>query len=216
MASATEVIYTDGACSSNGADYARGGFGLFIAKTSVFDGPAQIKRKGERMFFKDAMFNVTNIRMEGLAIVSALALYADALIVNVDGSKSPLDRLNSIDVYRTKNLKFAYGDEELKTQTASQADMIEIVTDSEFWINVIQKWILGWIHKNIVFSKKNPDILLMVRYYTELLKQNNIQVVFTHVRSHQKGARTIHADGNDVADRLATQSVFNASAGFEQ
>lgn len=212
----SELIYTDGACSKNGSQDAIGGFGFFVAKTTVFNGPAKISRKGERMVFQDGMFNVTNIRMEGLAIVSVLALYADALILNVDGSNNPLARLNMIDVYRTANLKFKYDTSELATSNNLEVDAIEIVTDSEFWINVIQKWMPGWIHKNAASNKKNPDILLIVCYYTELLKQNGVQVIFTHVRSHQKGARTAHADGNDIADKLATRAAYNISSCYEQ
>jgi hypothetical protein len=194
-----------------------GGFGVFVAKTKIFSGPARISRKGESMFLKDVVFNITNIRMEGLAIVSVLALYVDALIVNENGSNNPVTRLNSIDVYRTEDLKFEYDPQELVHTRGpnAQVDAIEIVTDSEFWINVIQKWMPEWIRKNVAFDKKNPDILLMVRYYTELLKQNGVQVIFTHVRSHQKGARTAHADGNDIADQLATRATYNVSLRFE-
>jgi ribonuclease HI len=216
----SELIYTDGACSKNGSKDATGGFGVFVAKTKIFSAPTRISRKGEIMFLEDVVFNVTNIRMEGLAIVSVLALYADALIVNVDGSKDPVTRLNSVDVFRTAGLSFKDGSTELARERGPNSqviatDAIEIVTDSEFWINVIQKWMPGWIRKNVAFDKKNPDILLMVHYYTELLKQHGLQVIFTHVRSHQKGARTAHAGGNDIADRLATGAANNVSSNFE-
>lgn len=215
MSACSEVIYTDGACSKNGSIDAMGGFGIFLSATQVFDGPAKISRKGERMSSSDVTYNVTNIRMEGLAIVSVLALYADALITNSGSGKGPLDRLNGIDIYRTEHLKVDYGESELATGVKPETSEIQIVTDSEFWINVIERWMPGWIRKNVLHDKKNPDILLMARYYTELLKQNGVRVVFTHVRSHQRGARTVHADGNDIADILATKAASNMSSRFE-
>ncbi len=72
----------------------------------------------------------------------------------------------------------------------------------------------SWIRKGILNEKKNPDLLLMLCYYIELFKQNCVQIQFTHVRSHQKGKRTAHADVNDIADQLATSSVTNPTNKF--
>ena len=209
---ATELIYTDGACSGNGSKSATGGFGMFIAKTKIFKTPIKINRKGESMSLKNETFNVTNIRMEGLAIVSTLALYADALISNTE-EETVVNRLNKLS-FDANDKKIVYGPNELVVCTITKKATIEIVTDSLFWINVIEKWMPGWVRKGIVMEKKNPDILLLLRYYTELLKQNKITVILTHVRSHQKGTRTEHADGNDVADVLATSSASNSSKKF--
>ena len=217
MASPSELIYTDGACTGNGTASATGGFGIYIAKTHLFDAAIMINRKGEQMSYQDATYSVTNIRMEGLAIVSVLALYADALLLRVAGSTDPLTRLAEIDVYRTFGT-FLYDPTELKVELESEKlpiDSIEIVTDSQFWIRVIQDWMPVWVRKNIVLEKKNPDILLMIRYYTELLKHNGVRVILTHVHSHQKGARTAHADGNDVADVLACKAVNNLTTAFQ-
>jgi hypothetical protein len=63
-------------------------------------------------------------------------------------------------------------------------------------------------------EKKNVDILLLLHYYTTILKQNGIEVEYVHVRSHQVGKRTEHADGNDVADVLATSSAQNINTKF--
>ena len=212
----TELIYTDGACSANGTKNAKGGFGLYIPKSTLFTTPIKVNRKGEHMIFKfndiAETFYVTNIRMEGLAIVSTLALYSDMLISNTDGNDL-LNRLNEIS-FQTDNLKVVYDTNELKSIGPTKKAIIEIVTDSLFWINVIESWMPGWIRKGIVMEKKNPDILLLLLYYTELLKQNGITVIYTHVKSHQKGKRTEHADGNDVADVLATSSVENKTNEF--
>ncbi len=209
-----ELIYTDGACSGNGTARSTGGFGMFIANTSVFPAPIKINRKGVHMEFSDQTLYVTNIRMEGLAIVSTLALYSKTLI---DGTEvnDPIQCLNSDDPFNVDNYKVVYSPDELKVFKAVPATTVEIVTDSQFWINVVESWMPSWIRKGIVMQKKNPDILLMLSYYMEKLKQNGITVIFTHVKSHQKGKRSAHADGNDVADVLATSAVKNHGNDFK-
>lgn len=215
----TEIIYTDGACSKNGTVNATGGFGMFIAKSDIFSSPLKINQKGKQMTLSQTtdVYYVTNIRMEGLAIVSTLALYADVLIKNVSSNDvHALDRLNSIDPFDTTGLKVKYLPTELKSNNKVRSDIkVEIVTDSLFWINVVESWMPSWIKKNILMQKKNPDILLMLNYYLELLSQNGIKIKFTHVRSHQKGKRTEHADGNDVADVLATSAAANSNYNFQ-
>ena len=82
-----------------------------------------------------------------------------------------------------------------------------IVTDSKFWMDVIQKWMAGWVRKNQLLEKKNPDLLLWLYYFLTLMDHNNMKLELIHVRSHQKGARTEHADDNDIADLLATSAA---------
>ena len=138
------------------------------------------------------------------------------LILRKSNSTNILDRLNSIDPFNTNDMKVKYLPKELKINKNQSSDVtIEIVTDSLFWINVIETWMPNWIKKNILFEKKNVDILLMLHYFWELFIQNNITVKLTHVKSHQKGKRTEHADGNDVADVLATSSVNNTNHLFQ-
>lgn len=212
---ASEVIYTDGACSKNGTPQSTGGFGIFLATTDIFRSTNKVNRKGETMRYDGETFYITNIRMEGLAIVSSLAVYANVLIDNPPiGKPDLLDRLNQCDVFKLDGLKVNYEFDELRASNPVEPILIEIITDSQFWINVIESWMSGWIRKKIMMEKKNPDILLMLHYYMELFRQNNITIKYTHVRSHQRGKRTIHADGNDVADRLATSSVKNPSTDF--
>lgn len=218
----TELIYTDGACSGNGSVKAAGGFGLFIAQSELTT-PLKINQKGFPMEFKingkmQGFFHVTNIRMEGLAIVATLALYVNTLIDDISvGKPDILKRLNQCNPFNTDKFKTAYGPNELRSSNVRKDISIEIVTDSKFWMDVIQhpSWMPKWVDKGILLEKANPDILLMILYYTEVLKQNEIEVVYTHVRSHQKkGKRTKHADGNDMADLLATSAVKNPTTDF--
>lgn len=211
----TEIIYTDGACNKNGTPRSTGGFGLFIARSSISSKPIKINCKGKHMEYNGDTLYVTNIRMEGLAIVAALALYADVLINNIPSEAvNVVKRLNECKPFKLDGLKTTYAPNELKTPAMGKSTIIEIVTDSLFWINVIESWMPGWVRKGVMAEKKNPDILLMIRYYTELFKQNCVTIVLTHVRSHQKGKRTAHADGNDVADVLAATSVNNFNNDF--
>lgn len=208
-----EVVYTDGACNGNGTNHSTGGFGLFISNSKVFEKPIKVNQKGKHTKYNYQTMYVTNIRMEGLAIVATFAIYANILINKVK-PKDVFNHMNQNDPFDFQHPKIIYGANELKQSISSPNTEIEIVTDSLFWMNVIQKWMPNWIKKNDLLNKKNPDILLMLCYYLQLFEQNDIKFKFTHVRSHQKGTRSFHADGNDVADELATAAVRNTSDGF--
>jgi ribonuclease HI len=78
-----------------------------------------------------------------------------------------------------------------------------INTDSEFWINVITKWSLGW-EKN-GWKKKGGDIknLDIVREACELFRAS--QATLQWVRGHNKDA------GNELADEWANQARTGAT-----
>ena len=67
------IIYTDGACSKNGQPDATGGFGIYLY-ASCFGDNIKINCKGSTMKLNldgvDQNFPITNIRMEGLAIIA--------------------------------------------------------------------------------------------------------------------------------------------------
>jgi len=200
-----ELIYTDGSCVKNGLPTSTGGFGVFIEKSKLFNAPIRINRKGVLMEYKKTPLYVTNIRMEGLAIVSTLALYAKH--ISTDNEGSPVDILNEFDPYD-------YNDT-LENTKKVECDSISIVTDSQFWINVINSWMPTWIRKGIVLQKKNPDILLMLQHYLGWYANNNVEIKFIFVRSHQTKTRTYHADSNDVVDILAKRGSSNKTSKYE-
>jgi hypothetical protein len=82
-----------------------------------------------------------------------------------------------------------------------------IVTDSEFWINVITKWSNNWIKKKLYMDKKNLDIILYINYYLYLLNTNNILIDFKFIRGHADKNKNeeldIYQKGNIIADKLA-------------
>lgn len=208
------IIYTDGACSGNGKKTSTGGFGVYIQKSIFSDDAIKINKKCE---FKTVNvkgnsyeFPVTNIRMEGYAILTTMFLYAEKLVFNKDINKTNIESyLNNNRLMKLSSIKESYNSNELKTIN-NISTSIHIITDSQFWINVIDKWMKGWISKKILLTKKNPDLLLYIYYYHTLLSQNGVEVKFIFVNSHQKGKRTFHADGNDVADVLATTTKDNS------
>jgi ribonuclease HI len=215
---AQNIIYTDGACSKNGSPDATGGFGLYIHK-SCFGNNIKINRKGESMRLMlhgiDEVFNITNIRMEGLAIISTMVLFSEKFVFGKDIT-DPVKHLNDCFLKQNIQFKLNYSDNELDQKINTDCRTFEIVTDSQFWINVIQSWLPAWVRKGILTQKKNVDLLLILYYFSTLFEQNKVKVLFTHVRSHQKGKRSHHADGNDEADVLATSSAKNKDTMFHQ
>lgn len=213
---ANQLIYTDGACSKNGTPQATGGYAIYL-KSSCFGDEIKINCKGETMHMKlgdtTETFYITNIRMEGLAIIATMFLYAEQFVFGQNISY-PVVHLNEKFLKQDKPLKLTYTPNELNVCGASAGRSFEIVTDSKFWMDVYHKYLPSQVRKGILLKKKNPDLLLLLHYYTTLFAQNNVEVVLTHVRSHQTGKRTAHADGNDVADVLATSSVNNSTTEF--
>ena len=197
-----ELVYTDGACSNNGKKSAFGGFGMFIARSRLFGGAFRLNRKGEAMMVNGRSTPVTNIRMEGLAIVSTMALYARAMCA----PGHPLEVLNADDPYYAAP----------PGAPSQPISGLEIVTDSQFWINVATKWMPTWIRKGILLDKKNPDILQLLHQYQRWYAEHGVPITLTFVNSHQRGNRTAHADGNDMADVLATSAARTSDAQYHQ
>ena len=82
-----------------------------------------------------------------------------------------------------------------------------IVSDSEFWINVITKWTNSWIKKFIICEKKNLDLIILINYYMHNLYDNGIEIVFQHVNGHadknKEKELNFYEKGNIMADKLA-------------
>lgn len=85
-------------------------------------------------------------------------------------------------------------------KTYNGAKTIEIITDSEFSINVCTKWITNW-QVNKFNGKKNPDLLTIL---FDLLHFHTI--TFVHVNSHT-GGESENEIGNAVVDKLASDAL---------
>lgn len=75
----------------------------------------------------------------------------------------------------------------------------EILTDSEFWVNVLSKWAPGW-EKNGWKKSKGPikNLELVQELFT--LYKEKPSVVLTWTRGH------IGTDGNELADAWANRA----------
>jgi ribonuclease HI len=74
----------------------------------------------------------------------------------------------------------------------------EIYTDSEFWINVITKWAIGWEANG--WKKKNGPIMNLdiVQEVCPLFRSSQAKLVW--VRGHQRDK------GNELADHWANEA----------
>ena len=78
---------------------------------------------------------------------------------------------------------------------------IYIYTDSDYSMKCITLWYPEWIKKGKYEDRKNIDILHKINSIYEI-----IDVEFIHIRSHT-GLTDIHSKGNEMADRLAVESL---------
>jgi ribonuclease HI len=82
--------------------------------------------------------------------------------------------------------------------TDAAGEPCEINTDSEFWINVITKWSLGWERNG--WKKKGGEIknLDIVREVVPLYRGSQATLIW--VRGHNKN------EGNELADQWANEA----------
>jgi hypothetical protein len=152
-------------------------------------------------------FEVTNIRAEGYAILYVLILFKLLLVDNceINNSNDIINLLNKHHLFPFESFK-----DEITLSSKCETKDILIVTDSEFWINVITKWSGNWFKKNIILEKKNSDLVLYILYYYHSLLNNNINVDFQHVKGHADNKKpkfyTYFEAGNIEADKLAVKS----------
>ena len=78
---------------------------------------------------------------------------------------------------------------------------IYIYTDSDYSMKCITLWYPEWIKKGNYKDRKNIDILHKINSIYERL-----DVEFIHIRSHT-GLTDIHSKGNEMADKLAVESI---------
>jgi uracil-DNA glycosylase len=86
---------------------------------------------------------------------------------------------------------------------------IEVVTDSEFWIDMVMKYIPKWVRDGEApsFSKhKNPDLVSRLWSAVSAIRASSIAVTFRHVYSHGKDKTISPADKqfNDRVDKIAS------------
>jgi len=157
-------------------------------------------------------YDPTNIRAEGLAIIYSLIYLKIILIDNIKKEDDIISSINTIEF--NNELKFA----EYNPLESLDNKYFLIITDSEFWINVITKWCNNWIKKDIVLEKKNIDLIYYINYLLTLLAEKNIIIEFKFIRGHsdkdakqKKQKLNLFQKGNVIADKLANIAKENTT-----
>jgi ribonuclease HI len=157
-------------------------------------------------------YDPTNIRAEGLAIVYALMYLKFVIIDNI--TRETL--VNHFNTFQFENPKLQFVEYKIPVDTAGYT-FYQIITDSEFWINVITKWSNGWIKQNKILEKKNIDIIYYINILLNALFDNKIIIHFQFVRGHADTKKnkdskyTIYQKGNIMADKLANIAKENSN-----
>ena len=85
----------------------------------------------------------------------------------------------------------------------ADGDQCEIFTDSEFWINVVTKWAIGWEKKGWRKSKGEIKNLDLVKELYQLY--NDGEVTLTWVKAH------VGTEENELADEWANKARKGAT-----
>ena len=123
------------------------------------------------------LYEPTNIRAEGLGILYSL-LYIKLIIIDKITDKIELNK--KLNLHKLQNIKESINIIK-KNNLETYKNKFLIITDSEFWINVITKWSNNWIKKNQYLDKKNVDLILYINYYLYLLNNENILIDFKFI-----------------------------------
>ena len=146
-------------------------------------------------------FSGTNIRAEGYAILYAL-VYIKLLVVDRYENKQSI--IDNFKLDKLTNIKKDINIIDFKLKSRNK---YMIVSDSEFWINVITKWCNNWIKKFIICEKKNLDLIILINHYMYNLYNNGIEIVFQHINGHadknKEKELNFYERGNIMADKLA-------------
>ncbi len=158
------------------------------------------KNEDMKLNYSYYSYDPTNIRSEGFAILYTLIFIKFICIDNIDNKKDIIDNLNNINTEHTLTYNI------INHNKSHNNTNFLLVTDSEFWINVITKWCNNWITKNITLDKKNCDLIFYINYYLNLLQENNINIHFQFVKGHadkHSDDLSFFQKGNVIADKLA-------------
>ena len=93
----------------------------------------------------------------------------------------------------------------LAALTDAGIEQCQIFTDSEFWVNVITKWGIGWEANG--WTKKGGEIknLDLVKQISEVYKKSNAQMIW--VRGH------VGNETNEMADDWANKARIQKLTG---
>lgn len=209
------IFFTDGAVNGNGKkENPIAGVGIYNMKFEISKRFNNVKfrfnDKDNKLSNpnKSIIYKASNIRAEGYAILYTLWLIKLIHIDNKQITERQLSKLNKLEYlfpFDTLDMREIINDIKIINKTKKMAI---IVTDSEFWINMIETFIPKWVQANIVTTKKNIDLVVYIEYIYRLLEKNNVNVILRHVRSHPNKKKQLNDDeiGNEHADKLAVNA----------
>jgi len=154
----------------------------------------------------------------GYAAVFVLGQFKDIIIYgNIDNQQyfASNQRAEGMAIYKT--FQYLYKNINKWTECI-------IVSDSDFWIKMIEYYMPMWNAQNLDFKlKKNSDITIpMWKLYYKLIKGHNKNIKFRHVRSHNKDNWASYPynsyeyfcyHNNDYVDQMAAYARINLKPG---
>lgn len=151
------------------------------------------------------IYTPTNIRSEGFAILYSLMFIKIIYVDNITNKRHVYNKMKHLDILTSfSQLK------KVNFNILNINKKFLIVTDSEFWINVITKWTNGWINKKSVMNYKNIDLILLINYYMNQIHDSNMLVTYQHIKGHSDKNKdielNIYQKGNVLADTLAVHA----------
>lgn len=154
----------------------------------------------------------------GYAAIFVLGAFQDTVIYgNLDTSKkyASNQRAEGFAIYQT--MVFLQNH-------ISEWDSVIFVSDSDFWIKMIEQYMPAWEEQSLDFKEKaNADLTRpMWELYTQLIYVHEKKIEFRHVASHNKSGwkdkpsasyEKFCYDSNDLADRFAGYAREQVSPG---
>lgn len=192
-------IFTDGACSGNGKAHANARFGLMI-NCNHYSASISGVVKGFQYCLTDT--DKTQNLLPFLMQIAAMPSTGNIVAPSNNRGELLAICYALLCVYKLK----LYG------------STVTIISDSKYCIDAITKWHPNWVQKGpeALAGKENLDMLGIAAKLMAFLQNQRINVVFRHIRSHEKMPAAedfedpkIHAKevyywkGNDVVDKLA-------------
>lgn len=170
------------------------------------------KEEGESVHTYE-QFQPTNIRAEGTAILTALKTILYMNSKKECSAKKVKKWLIDESIYeKLKEIKMMDMDcmkVEVCVEEESKNKYM-IVSDSKFWIDLITKWLPGWLSKRTFMDKKNSDIIVKMATILNMIREADCHVKFLHINGHQdkkdKSEINFYHKGNILADKLATHA----------
>ena len=137
------------------------------------------------------------------------AYFADIKTI-IYGKVSPVD-VDDIIIYPTNQRAEGLGIiKGLEYVISLNIPIITIVTDSNFWKDMIEIYMPNWERKNIDFKeKKNSDLTILLYSLVKQINSNG-RLNVIHITSHNKNpnAPRAHIEGNNIADLYAVKGKF--------